>query len=37
VIDDQFGTTDVCVVLPVAAINARYVQHFGAEAQRYAA
>lgn len=37
VIDRQFGTTDVFVVLPVEAIAARYVGHFGAEADRYAA
>jgi putative hemolysin len=37
VIDRQFGTTDVFVVLPVAAISARYVGHFGAEAERHAA
>ena len=37
VVDRQFGTTDVFVVLPVAAINARYVGHFGAEAERHAA
>jgi len=36
VIDLQFGTTDVLIVLPVAAINARYISHFGADAQRYA-
>jgi putative hemolysin len=29
VVDRQFGTTDVFVVLPVAAIAARYVAHFG--------
>ena len=29
VIDRQFGTTDVFIVLPVAAINARYIGHFG--------
>jgi putative hemolysin len=28
-IDRQFGTTDVLIVLPVAAINARYFRHFG--------
>ena len=28
VIDHQFGTTDVLIVLPVAAIKARYVAHF---------
>jgi len=37
VIDYQFGTTDVLVVLPVSAINTRYIQHFGAEAERHAA
>lgn len=37
VIDDQFGTTDVLVILPVAAINARYIQHFGVDAHRHAA
>ena len=36
VIDNQFGTTDVLIVLPVAAINARYVSHFGTAAQHYA-
>lgn len=28
VVDRQFGTTDVLVVLPVSAINARYIDHF---------
>jgi putative hemolysin len=37
VIDRQFGTTAVLVVLPTAAINQRYVDHFGAEAERHAA
>jgi len=37
VIDRQFGTTDVLVILPVSAINARYVGHFGAGAERHAA
>ena len=37
VIDRQFGTTDVLMILPVAAINARYIEHFGAEATRHAA
>jgi putative hemolysin len=36
VIDRQFGTTDVFVVLPVAAIASRYLRHFGADAGRYA-
>ncbi len=37
VIDHQFGTTDVFIVLPVAAIDARYIGHFGEAAQRHAA
>jgi putative hemolysin len=37
VIDRQFGTTDVLVILPVAAINRRYIDHFGPTAQRHAA
>jgi putative hemolysin len=37
VIDRQFGTTDVLVILPVATINARYVAHFGPAADRHAA
>lgn len=32
VIDDQFGTTDVLIVLPVSAIKARYIEHFSADA-----
>ncbi len=30
VVDRQFGTTDVLVVMPVARIDARYFEHFGA-------
>jgi len=37
VIDYQFGTTDVLIVLPVATINARYIEHFGPAANRHAA
>ncbi|MBX6426077.1 MAG: GNAT family N-acetyltransferase [Variibacter sp.] len=37
VIDHQFGTTDVLIVLPVAAISGRYIQHFGPGAERHAA
>jgi putative hemolysin len=37
VIDRQFGTTDVLIVLPVAAIKARYVEHFGQGTSRRAA
>lgn len=36
VIDHQFGTTDVCIVLPVANIAGRYIDHFGADASRFA-
>jgi putative hemolysin len=37
VIDHQFGTTDVLILLPTSALKQRYVEHFGAAAQRYAA
>ena len=37
VIDHQFGTTDVLIVMPVSAIKARYIEHFGADASRHAA
>jgi len=30
VIDRQFGTTDIFVILPVEAIRSRYFSHFGA-------
>ncbi len=36
-IDRAFGTTDVLVILPVAGINPRYVEHYGADAGRYSA
>jgi putative hemolysin len=36
VIDTQFGTTDVLIILPVSALNPRYVDHFGADAARHA-
>lgn len=29
VIDHQFGTVDVCMILPTVAINPRYFDHFG--------
>jgi putative hemolysin len=29
VVDHQFGTTDILVVMPVAAIQDRYIAHFG--------
>ncbi len=37
VVDRQFGTTDVFVVLPVSAIATRYIGHFGPTAERHAA
>lgn len=37
VIDRQFGTTDVLIVLPVENINPRYINHYGEDAGRYAA
>jgi L-ornithine Nalpha-acyltransferase len=37
VIDRQFGTVDVFIVLPVAAINPRYINYYGTDAQRRAA
>ena len=37
VIDHQFGTTDVLMILPVSAISARYIARFGERAERYAA
>jgi putative hemolysin len=37
VIDHQFGTTDVLIVLPVSALSERYVDHFSARTERQAA
>jgi len=37
VVDRQFGTTDVLVVLPVAAIDRRYAEYYGGETPRHAA
>jgi putative hemolysin len=37
VIDRQFGTIDVLIVLPIAAIHARYIEHFGSSAIYHAA
>ena len=36
IIDRQFGTTDVLIVLPVASIASRYIAYYGADAGRYA-
>ncbi len=35
VIDNQFGTIDVLIILPVAQLNPRYVNHYGKNADRY--
>ncbi|HEX7791532.1 MAG TPA: GNAT family N-acyltransferase [Afipia sp.] len=37
VVDHQFGTTDVLIIMPVSAINGRYLDHFGTDAPRRAA
>ena len=37
VVDRQFGTTDVLVVLPVSAIDKRYTDYYGGEGPRHAA
>lgn len=37
VVDEEFGTTDVFVVLPVEKISARYIAYYGADATRFAA
>jgi putative hemolysin len=37
VIDHQFGTTDILIVLPVSEINTRYFAHFGAPGELNAA
>ena len=36
VIDPQFGTTDVMIVLPVSGISHRYINYYGANATRHA-
>ena len=37
VVDRQFGTTDVMIVLPVSAISSRYLNYYGTDASRHAA
>jgi L-ornithine Nalpha-acyltransferase len=37
VIDREFGTVDVFIVLPVETISARYINYYGAEAERFQA
>jgi putative hemolysin len=34
VIDRQFGTTDVLIILPVEKIDPRYFEHFGMPEER---
>src|SRR5690606_20282179 len=36
VIDHQFGTTAVLIIIPVSALNSRYVNYYGADASRSA-
>lgn len=36
VIDRQFGTTDVCIILPRSAISPRYINYYGPAAERHA-
>lgn len=36
VVDEQFGTTDVLIILPVGRIDPRYFEHFGAPNERQA-
>lgn len=36
VVDAEFGTTDVFIVLPVERISQRYINHFGVDAERFA-
>ncbi|KZM51360.1 hemolysin [Labrenzia sp. OB1] len=35
VVDHQFGTTDVLIIMPVSELNTRYVNYYGADAGRY--
>lgn len=36
VVDHEFGTTDVFIVLPVENISSRYINYYGADADRFA-
>lgn len=36
VVDHQFGTTDILIMMPVSELNSRYVNYYGADASRYA-
>lgn len=35
VIDHQFGTTDVLIIMPVSELSTRYVNYYGADASRH--
>nr|WP_244266898.1 GNAT family N-acyltransferase [Pseudovibrio stylochi] len=35
VIDQQFGTTDVLIIMPVSRLNSRHINYFGLDASRY--
>jgi len=35
VIDHQFGTTDVLIIMPVSELSTRYVTYYGADASRH--
>jgi putative hemolysin len=35
VVDRDFGTTDVFIILPVSRISERYISHYAAEAKRF--
>ena len=37
VVDVAFRTTDILVMLPIRQINGRYINHYGADASRFAA
>lgn len=36
VVDHAFNTTDVLVILPVSSISGRYINYYGADAERFA-
>lgn len=36
VVDKDFGTTDILIILPVGEISERYVNHYGSDAGRFA-
>jgi putative hemolysin len=37
VVDHDFGTTDVFIVMPIASIGARYINYYASEADRFTA